>query len=352
MTKEITMAKVTIRTEWMDRISDEPLEVQNEVCGAIFLYQCGREVAGLSEAGQRAFAYIRRFVDEEKERRERLSQKRSEAACKRWSQDKSDSEDHAIASEEKKEKDDSILDESTDANALNSMQMHEKRCNCIENDANACEQREVSPLSSFPSPAFSSPRPLTHSTSSLPPVIPLQETTFAHVYPHAYVREDKTTATLAAKNNAGKSSPQPPSSDGGQLDIFSGICEDERPEELPEMVRTLWNRECRSFPKIIAMSAERKSKVLARSREIASACGTSDVLAVFAEIFGKIEASDFLKGGNERGWVAAFDWVIANGTNWVKVMEGTYDGRRSDQRGRDAQSSVNASWEGIEPLTL
>lgn len=40
-----------------------------------------------------------------------------------------------------------------------------------------------------------------------------------------------------------------------------------------------------------------------------------------------IASSDFLKGKNERGWKIDFDWLIANDTNWVKVMEGKYDNR-------------------------
>ena len=34
----------------------------------------------------------------------------------------------------------------------------------------------------------------------------------------------------------------------------------------------------------------------------------------------------FLKGGT--GWTANFDWVFANSTNYIKVLEGNYDNNR------------------------
>ncbi len=37
----------------------------------------------------------------------------------------------------------------------------------------------------------------------------------------------------------------------------------------------------------------------------------------------------FLCGGGERGWRASFDWLIANDTNFVKVLEGRYDAAES-----------------------
>ena len=41
--------------------------------------------------------------------------------------------------------------------------------------------------------------------------------------------------------------------------------------------------------------------------------------------FEKAEASEFLKGENDRAWTADFDWLIRP-TNMSKVLEGKYDG--------------------------
>ena len=37
----------------------------------------------------------------------------------------------------------------------------------------------------------------------------------------------------------------------------------------------------------------------------------------------------FLEGQNDRGWVATFDWIIANDNNAVKVLEGNYPNARA-----------------------
>jgi hypothetical protein len=43
-------------------------------------------------------------------------------------------------------------------------------------------------------------------------------------------------------------------------------------------------------------------------------------------MFEKAEASSFLKGKNERGWSATFDWLI-NEANMAKVLEDNYADR-------------------------
>lgn len=58
----------------------------------------------------------------------------------------------------------------------------------------------------------------------------------------------------------------------------------------------------------------------------------------FKDVLNKIKASDFLSGRKPTekfpNFKADFDWVIANDSNYVKVLEGKYDGagakRRSD----------------------
>lgn len=43
-------------------------------------------------------------------------------------------------------------------------------------------------------------------------------------------------------------------------------------------------------------------------------------------LFEKAEASDFLKGSNDRNWTATFDWLIKD-ANMAKVIDGNYDNR-------------------------
>ena len=44
----------------------------------------------------------------------------------------------------------------------------------------------------------------------------------------------------------------------------------------------------------------------------------------FQREFEKAEASSFLKGQNNRNWMASFDWLLKD-SNMAKVLDGNYD---------------------------
>ncbi len=92
-----------------------------------------------------------------------------------------------------------------------------------------------------------------------------------------------------------------------------------------DKVKNLWNESCPSFPKILAITEARKLKLKIRIDEISGE--KENYLEALSELFTKVESSKFLKGDNDRGWRASFDWLIANGKNWLKVLEGNYDNR-------------------------
>ena len=94
-------------------------------------------------------------------------------------------------------------------------------------------------------------------------------------------------------------------------------------EKLPfAEIKALWNDTCKSFPKLFTLSENRKNKMRVRIAEMG---GVEKALEVLKGIFAKMEESQFLKGDNNRGWKASFDWVFENDKNWVKVWEGNYD---------------------------
>ncbi len=66
----------------------------------------------------------------------------------------------------------------------------------------------------------------------------------------------------------------------------------------------------------------RRKAVAARAREH----GEAAVL----DAIERAAQSDFLNGGNKRGFVASFDWVMRP-TNFLKVIEGNYDNRENNQ---------------------
>lgn len=87
----------------------------------------------------------------------------------------------------------------------------------------------------------------------------------------------------------------------------------------------LYHETCKSFPKIRSLTEQRKQKVKQRLAEM------DYNLDTLAEVFRKMEASEFMRSG---GW-ASFDWIFANSGNWIKVLEGNYDNERRKNESTD-----------------
>lgn len=82
-------------------------------------------------------------------------------------------------------------------------------------------------------------------------------------------------------------------------------------------IRELYNSVCGSYPRLVKMSDGRKKAIKAR-------LNTGYTVDDFKKLFEKAEASDFLKGKNDRNWSADFDWLIKD-SSMAKVLEGKYD---------------------------
>jgi len=80
---------------------------------------------------------------------------------------------------------------------------------------------------------------------------------------------------------------------------------------------TYWNNQP-NLPVVRKMTDSRRKKLIARMRE-------ADFADHWQEIVDRIAASSFCTGGGTTGWKASFDWLIANDTNYAKVLEGRYD---------------------------
>ena len=92
-----------------------------------------------------------------------------------------------------------------------------------------------------------------------------------------------------------------------------------------ERIRLLWNDTCTSFPKVQGIAGKRKTALSARWKDRPD-------FGWWTAYFGRIEASDFLKGKNDRGWRATFDWIL-NEANMNKIIEGNYDTEGGDDNG-------------------
>jgi hypothetical protein len=105
-------------------------------------------------------------------------------------------------------------------------------------------------------------------------------------------------------------------------------------------IQDMWNNTCVSFPQIVKLTDPRKHKIKLRLQEMAGKEKDMEkALVVLKQVFTLAEKSNFLKGDNNRGWTATFDWVIENPKNWVKIIEGNY--KNTDNNGQQKQSSIS-----------
>lgn len=79
-----------------------------------------------------------------------------------------------------------------------------------------------------------------------------------------------------------------------------------------------YNALCPSLPSVKSLSDARKKAIKARLNSY-----TEDDLK---EAFIKAEASDFLKGKNNRNWQTNFDWIMKD-ANIAKILDGNYDNK-------------------------
>lgn len=112
-----------------------------------------------------------------------------------------------------------------------------------------------------------------------------------------------------------------------------------------EKIRELFNTLCPSFSRVLGISGKRKIAVAARWKE-------HPELNFFTDLFKRVEASDFLKGKNDRNWKATFDWLM-NAANMDKVREGKYDtgGKKHGVNREPAGASNGYSLSGFKMAT-
>lgn len=95
----------------------------------------------------------------------------------------------------------------------------------------------------------------------------------------------------------------------------------------------LYNSICVSYPKVQKISERRKATIKARLKDY--------TVGEFKKAFTNAENSDFLKGKNNRGWRANFDWFM-NDNNLAKVLDGNYDNKGGNNNGGTQQDSKGA----------
>lgn len=118
------------------------------------------------------------------------------------------------------------------------------------------------------------------------------------------------------------------------------------PVKLPPKIETIveaYNSICINNPKVTVITDKRKEKLNTRLKEDAFANN-------YIEIFNIIAKTDFLKGENDTGWKADFDWVIENDTNYVKIMEGKYASSKPKNKDKPSNAYNNPQQKEFDNL--
>ena len=93
--------------------------------------------------------------------------------------------------------------------------------------------------------------------------------------------------------------------------------------EFERVVVDTWNTlPCPPFVAVSKLTDDRRKHLRARFGENAF----RDNIAAIVE---RIRGSTFLRGSNDRAWVASFDWLVKNEQNYTKTLEGKYDDRKT-----------------------
>ena len=98
----------------------------------------------------------------------------------------------------------------------------------------------------------------------------------------------------------------------------------------------MYNDTCVSFPHLTSLSDARKKAIKARLNTY--------TVDDFKVMFVKAEASDFLKGKNDRNWSATFDWMIKD-SNMAKILDGNYENRNGSKKQNKVANQLEQSYE-------
>lgn len=92
-------------------------------------------------------------------------------------------------------------------------------------------------------------------------------------------------------------------------------------------VASMWNSICTpKLPGLLDIKETRRDRLRLRLNEACPNKTREEQIEWLRTLFKKVVSVPFLRGENNTGWKASFDWLVANDYNWKKVLEGRYDG--------------------------
>lgn len=151
--------------------------------------------------------------------------------------------------------------------------------------------------------------------------------------------EDITNITNVTNDNKNNTAYQAITSDNNKIkenkiNFSEKECDKSHSKEsiAAKMFLNCWNNHCGQYglPRIRELTDKRRRKIALRLKEFEAAghCDLGKAASLERFLSGlclKICRSPFLRGESTSGWRANFDWLIENGDNWRKILDGNYD---------------------------
>jgi hypothetical protein len=114
--------------------------------------------------------------------------------------------------------------------------------------------------------------------------------------------------------------------------------------ESPEAMRDIWQQARGALTEVRALSPERTTRCRERLSNARSRHGNvAQFLTDFRQAVARAAATPFLCGAGPGGWCANFDWLIANDTNYLKILEGRYDSGPGISGGGERNATAGAT---------
>jgi uncharacterized protein YdaU (DUF1376 family) len=102
----------------------------------------------------------------------------------------------------------------------------------------------------------------------------------------------------------------------------------------PRKLFEIYANENKKLPRAETFTKEREHKCRVR-------LNAKNFIENFKKAVQKSQDTPFLCGENARGWRADFDWLIANDTNIIKILEGRYTKGKTQEKTLD---ELKAEW--------
>lgn len=109
----------------------------------------------------------------------------------------------------------------------------------------------------------------------------------------------------------------------------------------PEEYANIWNRNRGNLPKVESFTDSRRKKVKSRINQ-------GITLEQFTEAVIACRTKPFLRGENDRGWTATFDWLITNDRNIERALnEFNGNGAKNGKRSKNSEvfDEIYREWE-------